>query len=199
MSNKSLLIVVSAPSGAGKTTLCDRLMEQHGDIVYSVSCTTRAPRGDEQDGKDYFFMTDADFLRRVETGAFLEYARVHAHYYGTLRETVINALGADRSILMDIDVQGARQIRDKIPDADPEDPLKAAFVDIFIEPPSIEELKRRLENRAEDAEETIRRRVQNAEKEMADRDLYRYRIVNADLETAYTEFEQIILKEQAEP
>jgi guanylate kinase len=100
---------------------------------------------------------------------------------------------------MDIDVQGARQIRDKIRDADPEDPLKAAFVDIFIEPPSIEELKRRLENRAEDAEETIRRRVQNAEKEMADRDLYRYRIVNADLETAYTEFEQIILKEQAEP
>ena len=99
-----ILVIVSAPSGAGKTTLCDRLLEEIPEMVYSVSCTTRLPRGEEVDGEDYHFLSKTDFRARIEQGAFLEHAVVHGHYYGTLRESVAGALQDGQSVLMDIDV-----------------------------------------------------------------------------------------------
>jgi guanylate kinase len=182
---KPLLIVVSAPSGAGKTTLCDRLLAGRPDIVYSVSCTTRAPRGDEVDGVDYFFLSSEEFDRRLANGEFLEHAVVHGYQYGTPRQMVLEAMAAGRSVLMDIDVQGAAQIRRRVRETADGDLLKAGFVDIFIEPPSMDDLRRRLEARGEDSPDVIARRLRNAEQEMRRRDEFRFRIVNDDLEAAY--------------
>ena len=187
-----LLIVVSAPSGAGKTTLCDRLLAERSDIVYSVSCTTRPPRGREVDGQDYFFLTEEDFARRIQRGELLEHAVVHGYAYGTPRERVVETLASGRSVLMDIDVQGARQIRECVRQAAADDPLRAAFVDIFIEPPSLEALRQRLERRGEDSPAVIARRLRNAEDELRQRNEYRYRVVNGDLATAYRDLTAII-------
>jgi guanylate kinase len=193
---RALLIVVSAPSGAGKTTLCDRLRAEHPEMAYSISCTTREPRGDEQDGADYFFLSEDEFSRRLAAGAFLEHAVVHGHRYGTPRKGVEDALKAGRSVLMDIDVEGARQIRERVARAPDDDLLKRAFVDIFIEPPSMQALKERLEGRAEDAPEVIAARLRNAEAEMDARHRYRYRIVNRDLDKAYAELKAVLEAEQ---
>lgn len=193
---RPLLIVVSAPSGAGKSTLCDRLIAARDDIVYSISCTTRAPRGRERDGVDYHFLDEDEFDRRVALGEFLEHAVVHNHRYGTLKRTVGDALAGGRSVLMDIDVQGVEQIRGYVEAAEGDDPLKRAFVDIFIEPPSMEALRRRLQNRNEDMPEVIEIRMRNAETEMRHRMRYRYRIVNDVLDRASEEFDSVIRKEQ---
>lgn len=187
-----LLIVISAPSGAGKTTLCDRLRERHTDIEYSVSCTTRPPRGSEVDGEDYHFLTAEAFERKVQAGEFLEQARVHGYRYGTLQATVRRALAAGRHVLMDIDVQGARQIRERVAALDAADPLRAGFLDIFIAPPSLDVLRERLKRRGEDSDETIARRLANAEREMAEQGRYRRVVVNDDLDTAYRELEGIL-------
>lgn len=194
---RAVLIVVSAPSGAGKTTLCERLLARHGEIDYSVSCTTRPPRGDEVHGRDYFFLSDHEFAAKVAEGALLEHAVVHGRRYGTLRQTVRDALEGGRSILMDIDVQGAAQVREAVRRAPEEDPLKAAFVDIFIEPPSMEALEQRLRARAEDSGRDILRRLKNARCEMQRRGEYRYRIVNDELDRAYGELESIVEREQS--
>jgi len=193
---RPLLITVSDPSGAGKTTLCERLLAGAERIVYSVSCTTRAPRGDEVDGRDYVFLTDAQFEAYVRRGRFLEHAVVHGHRYGTLADTVRDAMHAGRHVLLDIDVQGAGQIREKLDGLPEDDLLKAGFVDIFIAPPSMEDLRRRLESRGEDAPETIERRLANAEKEMARAGEYRYRIVNDKLEDAYRRLREIVRHEE---
>jgi len=190
---------VSAPSGAGKTTLCDRLLAGRADIAYSVSCTTRPRRGAEKDGEDYFFLTEAEFARRRDAGDLLEHARVHGYHYGTPRQRVEDELRAGRSVLMDIDVQGAAQIRERVQAAPPDDPLRKAFVDIFIEPPSLAALRERLEGRGEDGPETIARRLRNAEAEMARRGEYRHRIVNRDLDTAFAELRRIVAAEQSQP
>jgi guanylate kinase len=192
---KPLLIVVSAPSGAGKSTLCDKLLAERGNIVYSVSCTTRAPRGSEVNGVDYNFMSEPEFMARVAAGDFLEYAAVHGNYYGTLRETVSSAMESGQSVMMDIDVQGAAQVRDALAGMDPDSPLVRGFVDIFIMPPSIEELRRRLEGRGEDAPDVIETRLANAEAEMAQAGLYKYQIVNDDLERAFDEIRTLIEQE----
>lgn len=192
---RPLLIVVSAPSGGGKTTLCDMLRKEFPLIEYSISCTTRKPRGEEMDGKDYHFLSDGEFDKRVEKGDFLEHAVVHGFKYGTLRRTVVDALGRGHSIIMDIDVQGARQVREKVRAASPEDLLRKGFVDIFVAPPSAEELRRRLVKRGEDAPEVIGRRLKNAEVEMRSAEEYCYRIVNDNLDRAYDEIREVILKE----
>jgi len=140
---RPLLIVISAPSGAGKSTLCNRLLDRCEDIVYSVSCTTRAPRGGEVDGKNYFFMTPAAFEEKVRAGAFLEHALVHANHYGTLKEKVRTTMQQGQSILMDIDVQGARQVRDALASLPPNDLMSCGFLDIFIQPPTLEVLRAR--------------------------------------------------------
>ncbi len=194
--SRPLLIVVSAPSGAGKSTLCDRLNANHDDIVYSVSCTTRAPRGQEQDGVDYHFLAEEEFARRVAAGEFLEHAEVHDYHYGTLKSTVNDALMRGRSVLMDIDVQGAGQIRSYVEAADDDDPLKRAFVDIFIEPPSVDALRERLQGRNEDTPEVIEARLRNAQAEMQHRMRYRHRIVNDELDRAFEELEDVIRMEQ---
>lgn len=182
---RQLLIVVSAPSGTGKTTLCDRLLAEHGDIVYSVSCTTRPPRGREVDGVSYLFLDAGEFRRRLDAGEFLECARVHGRWYGTLRSTVRDSMAAGNSVLMDIDVQGADRIRRYVAALAPDDPLRAGFLDIFIEPPSIDALRARLTQRGEDAAEEIERRLREAAREMEARGRYRYRIVNDDIDRAY--------------
>jgi guanylate kinase len=196
LNSQQLLIVVSAPSGAGKTTLCDRLLEEHTGIVYSVSCTTRAPRGQEQDGRNYFFLTEDEFDERLAAGLFLEHAVVHGHRYGTLKSTIEQAFADDKSVLMDIDVQGAAQIRGAVESYPDGDPLKAGFVDLFIEPPSMDVLKRRLTERAEDRHDEIQRRLAVAENEMSCRNDYMYRVVNDDIDRAYHELEKHILDKQ---
>lgn len=202
MSNKTpvkrprpLLIVVSAPSGGGKTTLCDALLTEYDNLVYSVSCTTRSPRGTEIDGEDYIFMTDEGFRKRVAAGDFLEHATVHGYSYGTLRDVVVESLREGQSVLMDLDVQGARSIRTLVMTLPESDPLRCGFVDIFIEPPSIEILRERLEGRAEDSPETIQRRLNNAVREMQCRDEFSYRVVNEELDRAYADLVAILQKE----
>ena len=192
---RALLIVVSAPSGAGKTTLCDRLLAEFGNMAYSVSCTTRAPRADEVDGTDYFFLDEHEFERRIELNQFLEHAVVHGFYYGTLKSAVSEALEQGRDIIMDIDVQGAAQIRRQVGALPPASPLRRAFVDVFIAPPSIAELRRRLEARAQDAAEVIESRLANAQDEMNRSHEYQYGVVNDDLERAYELLRAILLAE----
>jgi len=184
---KPLLIVISAPSGAGKTTLCDRLLQDYPEITYSVSCTTREPRGAEEDGEDYHFLTADNFARRLAAGEFLEHATVHGFSYGTLKAPVVSAMAEGQCVLMDIDVAGAAQVRDYVERLSEHDPMRAGFVDIFIRPPSLEALQERLEERGEDDEATIRRRLKNAAGEMAREEEFRYHVVNDDLEIAYRE------------
>ncbi|MDD4872464.1 MAG: guanylate kinase [Kiritimatiellae bacterium] len=190
-----LLIVISAPSGAGKSTLCDRLLAERSDIVYSISCTTRKPRGDEMNEKDYFFLTEKQFDEDVKAGKFLEYAVVHGHKYGTPRKMVNDAMCAGKSVIMDIDVQGARQIRNFTRALPNGDLLKAGYVDIFISPPSIQVLKERLEKRGEDSLGEIKCRLKNAGEEMQNMGEYRYVIVNDNLDRAYSELKEVLKNE----
>ncbi|RKX42104.1 MAG: guanylate kinase [Verrucomicrobia bacterium] len=187
------MIVVSAPSGAGKSTLCNRLVDEFPKVVYSVSCTTRAPRGDEQDGKHYYFLSKREFKERIKNGEFLEYAKVHGNFYGTLEDTVLYAMEEGNHVILDIDVQGASQIRGSLARLDPRNPVRRGFTDIFISPPSMEELETRLRGRGTDEEAVIRKRLDNAKAEMECAKEYSYQIVNGDLETAYQELKTVIL------
>ncbi len=199
MSNnrKPLLLVLSAASGAGKSSLCRALLARCSDIVYSVSCTTRAPRGGEIDGKSYHFLSEEEFQRRVASDDFLEYAEVHGNWYGTLRQTVEDAMVQGNSIVMDIDVQGARQLRQRLQRLPSGSVIRRGFVDIFIQVSSMDELRRRLEQRGEDTPEVIEKRLANAEREMAAVPEYRYTIVNDDFERAVDALQDIVEKEQA--
>ena len=190
-----LLIVVSAPSGAGKTTMCDRLLKENDNITYSVSCTTRKPRGEEEQGIDYHFLSEKEFKKYISVGHFLEYAVVHGNYYGTMASTVRQALSAGKHVLLDIDVQGAGQIREGLSLLLEDDPIRQGFLDIFISPPSVEELRSRLEGRAEDSAEVIEQRLANAEQEMSCADEYEYQIVNDNLDTAISRLSDIVAKE----
>ena len=194
---RPLLIVVSAPSGAGKSTLCDRLIEEFPQMVYSVSCTTRAPRGEEKDGVHYYFLSKREFKERIRNGEFLEYAKVHGNYYGTLEDTVLYSMEEGHHVLLDIDVQGARQLRETLIRMDPRHPVRSGFTDIFISPPSMEELERRLRGRGTDDEKVILKRLRNAESEMNAAAEYTYRIVNDDLDRAYLELRNIIISNAA--
>ena len=185
MGRKPLFLVVSAPSGCGKSTLIDMLLQEYHDIVYSISCTTRAPRGEEEDGLDYHFLEKSRFEELVAENAFIEYACVHGNYYGTLKRPIEEVLAEGNTMILDIDVQGAAKVREyvrKLPDADP---MKAGYVDIFILPPSIEELQRRLEKRGTDSRETIAKRVAAAEGEIARAGEYMFKVTNDDLGEAY--------------
>ena len=189
---RPLLIVMSAPSGAGKTTLCDRLLQDYPEITYSVSCTTRAPRGLEEDCVDYFFLTPAAFAERVAAGRFMEHATVHGNRYGTLREPVEEALAEGQSVLMDIDVEGASQVRAFVETLPAGHRMRDGFVDIFVRPPSLAALRARLDGRGEDSEEAMEIRMENAAGEMARADEFGHQIVNDHLETAYRELVEVI-------
>ncbi|MFA6172821.1 MAG: guanylate kinase [Kiritimatiellales bacterium] len=197
MSNKHtpLLLVISAPSGAGKSSLCNRLTGKFPEMVYSVSCTTRAPRGSEQNGVHYHFLSDAEFCARIAAGEFLEHALVHGNRYGTLKQTVVDALAQGRDIIMDIDVQGAQQIRRACAAMSDADVIKKSFVDIFIAPPSMEELRRRLCGRSTDSDEVIERRMRNAHEEMKHQSSYQHVVINDDFGKAVNELEKIITRE----
>ncbi len=186
MNTKPLFVVMSAPSGCGKSTLIDLLLQEYPDLVYSISCTTRAPREGEEDGLDYHFLTVERFRELLAEDAFLEHAEVHGNYYGTLRRPIEEVLGEGNSMILDIDVVGAAKVRHEVMHhLPPENPLRAGYVDIFINPPSMEELRARLEGRGTDAPDVIERRLANAEGEMARAGEYMFQVTNDDLQLAY--------------
>ena len=195
---RPLLLVISAPSGAGKTTLCRRLLREFPSMDYSISCTTRPPRPGETDGRDYFFLTPEEFRRRSAQGALLEEAEVHGYAYGTPRCPVETALRAGRGIMMDIDVQGAGRIR-RLVRREADSLLARSYVDVFILPPSMAELRRRLKARGQDDPAVIARRLANAGREMQARNEYQYAVVNDDLERAYNELRGIVQAERRRP
>jgi guanylate kinase len=187
-----ILFVISAPSGGGKSTLLKLLADSGcGDFVYSVSCTTRAPRPGEVNGREYHFLSIAEFEARVAKGEFLEHALVHGNYYGTLRATVTDALDAGRDLLMDVDIQGAAQIR-----ANADDRMRAALVDVFLMPPSMTELERRLRKRATETPEQLALRLKNAETEMAEWSDYRYVILSGLAADDFDNFRAIMRAER---
>ncbi len=179
---KPLLIAFSAPSGAGKTTICKKLVQRHPDFKISVSATTRPPRPNEQDGVDYFFMSEEEFRKHIENKNFLEYENVHGHYYGTLRSKVEELLSQGYTVLFDIDVNGALNIKKQFPEA----------ILIFIKPPSIEELRRRLRKRHTDDEAEIEKRLQRLQFEYERAKLFDYIVVNDNLERTIRQIEEII-------
>ena len=185
MRPKPLFIVMSAPSGCGKSTLIDMLLQEYPDLVYSISCTTRAPRGEEEDGLDYHFKTKERFEQLIAEGAFIEYAKVHDNYYGTLKGPIEEVLAEGNSMILDIDVQGAATVREHVRALPNTDPLKIGYVDIFVLPPDLEELRRRLVLRGTDAPDVIERRLANAEGEIARAGEYMYKVTNDDLGHAY--------------
>ncbi len=185
MKTKPLFLVLSAPSGCGKSTLIDMLLQEYPDIVYSISCTTRAPRGEEEDGLDYHFKTKERFEELIRENAFIEYAKVHDNYYGTLKSPIVEVLAEGNSMILDIDVQGAAKVRDHVRSLPNNDPLKIGYVDIFILPPSMEELRERLEKRGTDAPAVIEKRLANAEGEIARADEYMFKVTNDDLAICY--------------
>ena len=185
-SRYGILFVISAPSGAGKTTICDAL-RQTPDFVYSVSCTTRAPRAGEIEGEDYQFLSEKEFQKRVSGGEFLEHARVHEHYYGTLRQPLMNNLKCGVDVLIDIDTQGAAAIREC-----GDEFIRRALTDVFIMPPDLEELRRRLTKRGTETPEQIELRLANAAREMELWRDYRYTIISQSMEEDLQKFRHII-------
>jgi guanylate kinase len=172
---RRFVVVISGPSGAGKSSFVKALLRGNGgDLVYSVSATTRAKRAHEAEARDYFFLSRDEFQRRVEAGDFVEHAQVHGEMYGTLRSQIEQVLDSGRNVLLDVDVQGGQAVRRVYPDA----------VLIFVLPPSIEDLEERLRARGTDREDRIKVRLENAQREIALMREYDYAVVNDDLETA---------------
>jgi guanylate kinase len=187
---QGILFVVSAPSGTGKSTLCANLRATP-DFIYSVSCTTRAPRPGEENGVDYHFMSREHFLKLIETGEMLEYALVHGNYYGTPKATVKEALEQGTDVLLDIDVQGAAAIRKT------GDPLVlGSLVDVFIMPPTIDELEKRLRKRGTETDEQVRSRLATARTEMKLWRLYKYTILSGSMEEDLQKFRAIMRAER---
>jgi guanylate kinase len=185
-----ILFVLSAPSGAGKTTLCTSLRHKP-DFVYAVSCTTRPPRSGEIPGEDYFFLSDEEFDRRVAAGEFLEHAEVHGRKYGTLKSTVLENLEKGVDVLIDIDTTGAASIRDC------NDPfIQDALADVFIMPPNLEELRRRLTKRGTETEEQIAVRIHNADLEMKHWRKYKYVLISGSMEEDIEKFRAVMRAER---
>jgi guanylate kinase len=187
---QGILFVVSAPSGTGKSTLCENLRATP-DFIYSVSCTTRQPRKGEENGIDYHFMTREHFQRLIETGEMLEYALVHGNYYGTLKASVKEALDQGTDVLLDIDVQGAAAIRKS------DDPVvRESLVDVFIMPPTLEELERRLRKRGTETEEQVQGRLLTGREESKLWRLYKYTILSGSMEEDLQKFRAIMRAER---
>lgn len=185
-----ILFVISAPSGAGKTTLCTAL-RQKPDFVYSVSCTTRTPRPGEIEGEDYHFISHEEFNTRKKENAFLEHAEVHGHCYGTLKKPVLEQLQRGIDVLIDIDTRGAAAIR-----SNPDPLIQAALADVFIMPPDLEELRRRLERRGTENNNEITIRLANAAREMECWRDYRYTIISGSMEENIEKFRAVMRAER---
>jgi guanylate kinase len=182
VSKTGRLFILSAPSGAGKTTLCRALMEHFKDMLYSVSYTTRDLRKGEFNGVDYHFISKDDFVVKIREGKWAEWAEVHGNYYGTSAVFLNDALASGKNVLLDIDVKGTRQILKRYPDS----------ITIFIMPPSLDILRFRMESRGADSREVIERRMINAEREISQRSFYKHVIVNDNLLKAVTELISIV-------
>lgn len=182
----SQVFIISAPSGSGKSTLVRRLLANAANLVFSVSYTTREPRGTETNAREYNFISRADFEARIANGEFLEHAQVFEHYYGTHREILDRGQAEGKDVVLDIDVQGARQLKAKIPHA----------VSVFILAPSRDELAKRLRARSEDTEEEIQRRLSGAAREIQDYSLYDYVLVNDNVDQASRRLQAIVEAER---
>ena len=182
---KGRLFVFAAPSGAGKTTLVHAMVAKHPELRFSISYTTRKPRRNEANGVDYLFVDEAEFMRLRDAGEMLEYAEVFDHYYATSRSQVEKHLADDRNVILEIDWQGARQVRESMPEC----------ITVFILPPSVEELERRLRDRRTDAPEVIERRLRDALSDMSHWDEFDYVIINDDLDTAVADLEAVLAGE----
>jgi guanylate kinase len=183
MNREGIILIISAPSGAGKTTLCRTLLERFPTMKESVSYTTRSPRAGEVHGEDYFFVSREEFQRMVDGDAFAEWAEVHGNLYGTALATIDEARKSGVDLVLDIDCQGARRLKEQI----------ERCVYIFILPPSMEELRRRLENRSSDAQEVIDRRIERAAGEIREARWYDYIIINDNFDTAFEELSAIVV------
>jgi guanylate kinase len=187
MKRRGLMLVLSSPSGAGKTTISRRLLQSDADIVMSVSATTRPPRPNEINGQDYFFVSEDEFDRMIQSGELLEHATVFGHRYGTPRSAVTNALNSGKDVLFDIDWQGTQQLRQQARDD---------MVSVFVFPPSKEELERRLRIRAQDSEVVVRQRMAKATDELSHWAEYDYLVKNDDIQHALGEVEEILRVER---
>jgi guanylate kinase len=184
-----MLIVLSAPSGGGKTTLCQQLLGRHPEMARAITCTTRAPRAGEEEGRDYFFIDDAEFALRVQSGSFLEHARVFDHSYGTPKAEVLEKLRQGRDVLLNIDVQGAATVCSRAAaDAD----LREALVTVFLTPSSLGELDARLRRRGTDAPEVLDRRLKAAREEIAQWRHFQYLIISTSIAEDVRRMEAIL-------
>jgi len=173
------ILILSGPSGAGKSTIINEASSEIGDYYFSISSTSRAPRGEEQDGREYYFVSKDEFEKGIEAGEFLEYAMVHGNYYGTSLKLVREALAKDKLVIFDIDVQGFHLAREAMGDL---------VTSAFILPPSLSELERRLKQRSTDSDEVIAKRVQNAKDEIMEISSYDFVIINDDIGQATKQF-----------
>jgi guanylate kinase len=185
---RTFLFVLSAPSGAGKTTLCKKLLADFPSMRLSISSTTRKPRGTEQEGVDYYFVSQEEFQNKIQKNRFAEWALVHGNYYGTSKEVIERTMQDGFSVLLDIDVQGAEQLKL----AYPNDCFR-----IFIAPPTLSELESRLRKRGTDSDDVIQKRLKNAEMEMKEGQKFDRVIVNDSLERAYSDLKGIVEKMMA--
>jgi len=182
-------MVISGPSGAGKSTVGQTLRNQGGDFYFSISCTTRSPRPDEIDGRDYYFVSQAEFDKKISSGEFLEYAEVHGNYYGTLSSEVFPRIENGQDVLLDIDVQGAMQIKAQ---ARENALLQQCLELVFIGPPNYAELEKRLRSRATETEAAILLRLKNARAELNAWDKYDFLVINQDLDVAVKDMKVLI-------
>lgn len=186
MGKRGKIIVIVAPSGTGKSTLLAKIQKEITDLIWSISCTTRPMREGEVDGKDYFFIKEDEFKQKIQEDAFIEWAKVHSNYYGTLKSFVDEGLEQGKYLLFDLDVQGC-------------DSIKKLYGDearvIFIEPPSVEALEERLLNRATDSKEVIQERLKNALEELKRKDDFDYNVINDNIDRAYENLKGVINKE----
>ncbi|WCJ61025.1 guanylate kinase [Fontisphaera persica] len=193
MNRAHLLIVLSAPSGAGKTTLCHNLLAVDAQVSRAITCTTRPPRRGEEHGRDYYFLSEDDFTRQIAAGEFLEHALVHGHRYGTLKNEVLRHFEAGRDVLLNIDVQGAATLRQAAA-ADPR--LAASLVTVFLATRSLAELETRLRNRNQDAPEVIQRRLAAARAELAQWKNFDYLILSGTMSEDLQHFQAIVMAER---
>ena len=185
-SNRGLVLIISSPSGAGKTTICKKLIEEVNNLNLSVSVTTRVKRSDEVDGKDYFFRSDKEFDDMVAQEKFLEHAKVFDHSYGTLKSEIDTKIINGINVIVDIDWQGTRQIEQHIPDD---------IVKIFILPPSIKELEKRLGTRATESQDSFKKRMSEARKEISHYSEYDFIIINEDIQESVNKIKTILYSE----